>query len=341
MILVVGTRPECIKVAPLVKALKEREISHTVLHTQQHTDLWHGTGLVPDQILPEFPSHTDLFAQADRLQALLTPYLQGQSVLVQGDTLTAYAAALACGPGQTLIHLEAGVRSGNLKHPWPEETFRVGIDALTDLAFCATASNAANLHSEGYTGQWFITGNTGVDACLSRQQYVPMSQRHPGLIVLTLHRRESFGEPIRRILTGVAEFARAHGDVRVHWPVHPNPDIAKSLDGLELPRNIRRGPPLAYGTFLNKLAHAQMVVTDSGGVQEDACTLGVPGIICREVTDRPESVSLGHSLLAGRTAGGVVDGMTSALRGELRTDPGFVFGDGRAAPVIADLLRNV
>lgn len=336
--IVVGTRPECIKVAPLVKALKDLSVPHQVIHTNQHQDLWKGSGLTPDIFMtpPEFDPEWDTVAGdiGDRL----APILGITDVLVQGDTLSAYAGASVC-MGR-LIHLEAGVRSGDEENPWPEEGIRRTIDLWASLAFCATSTHIENLKREGFKGKMFLTGNTGVDACLSRQQPVPLHERHSQTIIMTLHRRESFGQPLGRIVAGISEFARAHGDLQIHWPLHPNPEIQNAYDPKDLPKNVKIGPPLAYSTFLNKLAHARFVVTDSGGVQEDACTLGIPCVVAREVTDRPESVDSGQAVVCGRTQEGVIEGMLTALRGDLKTDPSQVYGDGNSSVRIAQLIKE-
>jgi len=336
--IVVGTRPECIKVAPLVKALKDLGVPHQVIHTNQHQDLWKGSGLVPDIFLDPTPFDPEWDTIAEGIGERLGPIIGITDVLVQGDTLSAYAGASKC-MGR-LIHLEAGVRSGDDENPWPEEGIRRTIDLWASLAFCATPTHIKNLTREGFKGTMFLTGNTGVDACLSRQSPVPVENRHSGTVLMTLHRRESFGSPLRTVVAGISEFARLYGDLQVQWPLHPNPEIQASFDPHALPKNVKIGPPLAYSTFLNKLAHARFVVTDSGGVQEDACTLGIPCVVAREVTDRPESVESGQAVVCGRTKEGVIEGMMTALRGELTTDPSSVYGDGHSAERIATLIQE-
>lgn len=245
---------------------------------------------------------------------------------------------MALGP---LIHLEAGVRSGNLEHPAPEEAYRREIDWNASHCFCATEDNLWNLMAERFSVQAWVTGNTGVDACLERQRPVALHDRHATVLV-TLHRRESRGEPMFAIAHGLLDLAGDLPEIQFHVPLHPNNLFRDALSdvfcSIPKPRNLVVGPPLAYGTFLNKLAHCQAVLTDSGGVQEDAATLGIPCAVAREVTDRPESVASGHALVVGRTSSGVEEGLRRILDGLLRTDPSTVFGDGTASTKIADHL---
>lgn len=312
--IVAGTRPECIKLAPLIQELRRRSFPLRVLHSNQH---------------PPFNG----FAFDDYWRC---PELLAGTVLVQGDTQTAYDAAMVA---ERVIHLEAGVRSWQVE-PYPEEHYRILIDERATHGFCATAENQGNL--AGLPIETWVTGNTGVDACLSQQRPIPYHQRH-GTVLVTLHRRESWGEPMAAMVEGLIRVARQHPDLSFHVSLHPNNALWTALAQREHlpPANVRTGPPMAYGTFLNKLAHAQAVLTDSGGVQEDACTLGIPCAVARDVTDRPESVASGHALVVGRTADSVEGGMLRVLSGLLRTDPAPVFGDGGAARRIADHLAII
>ncbi len=350
---VVGTRPECIKLAPLVQQLRQRNVPVTVIHTGQHQDLWKGSGLEPDVMLPPLSDEDLMMAIRVQLGPSTVPVNSivlnwDEVIVVQGDTRTAYFAACAAGlenPIYRVIHVEAGIRSGNFQHPYPEEDYRTVIDRASFAHFCATEENLENLKAEGLGERAWVTGNTGVDACMARQRHVPYHDRH-NTVLVTLHRRESFGEPMAAIARGLYRVAREHPEIAFHCPLHPNNAFRDAMirlyeeeEGYDgLPPNIKLGPPLAYPTFLNKLAHCQAVLTDSGGVQEDACTLGIPAVIAREVTDRPESVASGHAIVCGRTEQGVEVGLYRALGGLLRADPGVVFGDGQASERIADLL---
>ena len=270
-------------------------------------------------------------------------------MVVLGDTLTAVIGAeVGRDHDLPVYHIEAGVRSGDRANPFPEEGYRIRIDEMATAGACPTLHAQSNLRVELPNVVWRygtgpkipvaldfpVTGNPGVDACLQRQRPVHPAKRLDYLLV-TLHRRESFGVPLQRIVQGLLEVADHYPDLEIHWPLHPNPAIRAAIPAT-LPPGIRIGPPLAYTTFLTKLAHAGGVLTDSGGVQEDAATLGIPAAIAREVTDRPESIESGHAVLAGRTTAGVERGVLRVLGGHLRNDPGTVFGDGQAANRILD-----
>lgn len=336
---VVGTRPECIKMAPVVQECKRRALAVTVWHTKQHADLWHGTGLTPDVELTCGLEGRDPLTDGQRVEDTLLNHLppDAAAVIVQGDTLSAFGGAGAAYQLQVpLIHLEAGIRSGNLDHPWPEEFFRAAIDGHAQLRCCATETNRRNLLHEHLNG--VVTGNSGVDACLSRQRPVHLRDRLEHVLI-TLHRRESFGDPMQAIVEGLLRVVRACPEIQFQWPLHPNPAIQAALPR-HPPANLRIGPPLAYGTFLTKLAQAQAVLTDSGGVQEDAATLGIPAVIAREVTDRPESITSGQAVLGGRTADGVERGLWLAIGGHLSTDPSDVFGSVGGAGRMVEAMEH-
>lgn len=336
LLFVVGTRPEAIKIGPVVAECKRRGISHDILHTGQHTDLLLGTGLEPTIHCPALPnpprdkSPEDVQAwMARELRRRLLPHIQGP-VVVQGDTISAYiGAALAYEDGWQLVHIEAGVRTYQFD-PWPEEGYRTLVDKWADIGLCATEGNLSNLIAEGCHGQHHVTGNPGVDACLQIAQ--PHGDRHP-LVLVTLHRRESHG-PILQEIVHALSMAAGKDRRKWVWPVHPNPAVQAAA---KLAGNIQRVAPMPYERFLAQLATAQLVITDSGGVQEDAATLGIPCVIARDHTDRPESVESGHALIGGRTR----DSLTAAIAHAhtLRMDPSTVFGDGQAAPRIADHLE--
>jgi UDP-N-acetylglucosamine 2-epimerase (non-hydrolysing) len=321
--------------APVVAESKRAGLPVTVWHTQQHRDLWHGTGLTPDALLDCGLEGRDPLTDGQRVEdtvlRALSPAITG--LIVQGDTLSAFGGAGAAYVQHLpLVHVEAGVRSGNLDHPWPEEFFRQAIDTSATLRLCATEANRQHLLREKLDG--VVTGNSGVDACLLRQRPVHLTDRLEHVLI-TLHRRESFGAPMQAIVEGLLRVVVSCPEITFQWPLHPNPALQDALPTV-VPPNLRLGPPLAYSTFLTKLAHAQAVLTDSGGVQEDAATLGIPAVIAREVTDRPESVATGQAVVAGRTADGVERGLWRAIGGHLVTEPSDVFGErGAAAKIVA------
>lgn len=340
---VVGTRPEAIKIGPLVAECKRRGVSREILHTGQHTDLLVGTGLEPDTFLPALPPVPDGLSplEAQRwTQAQLRDRLRDRLhgvVVVQGDTVSATTAAgLAHEMGLPLAHVEAGVRTYQ-EDPWPEEGYRVQIDRWADVGFCATDWNLANVRAEGCRGHFTVTGNPGVDALRGFGLLPGLTPSHS--VVVTLHRRESFGEPMRAMAAVIAEAATTWTDLVFTVVTHPNGEVGRAFAALpSRPANLRLRPAMERVPFNHQLANAKAVITDSGGVQEDAATLGIPCVVARDHTDRPESIASGHAILGTRDPAILGAAITHALTGHLRTDPSDCFGDGQAAPQIVDGL---
>lgn len=315
-----GTRPEVIKLAPVIKEL---EIAGNAFRTinvtsAQHTDLLYPFislfGLRIDYDLRIMEPNQTPNQVCSRVLSLLDPILvkeQPDCILVQGDTTTAMAGALAGFHRRIPVgHVEAGLRSGNPYSPYPEEMNRRVISRIAAYHFAATPQNREVLLREGiHERTAFLTGNPVVDslkAVLARPASTPTIQAlldsTTGLkrIILTTHRRESFGEVMGGNLKVLRTFVERHEDVALVFPVHPNPSVsrpsAEILSGL--PR-IHLIPPLTYEDFIRLLANAWLIVSDSGGVQEEAPTLGKPLLILRENTERPEAVSCGVAKLVG------------------------------------------
>ncbi len=362
-----GTRPEAIKLAPVVRAL--RAFSRLrVLHvsTAQHRDLLEGLLgplevhvdcdldlMRPDQTPARLCAR--ILAALDRLLEDDPPDL----LLVQGDTTSAFAGALAAFyRGIPVGHVEAGLRSDDPASPFPEEMNRRLISRLADLHFAATAGNAARLRAEGVPeGRVFVTGNPIVDA-ISRvrdllrrgEAEVAESPELAGLpeearlVVLTTHRRESFGKPMRRNLEVLRAFVDRHEDVVLAFPVHPNPAVVEAARGIlgGLPR-IHLLRPLPYPDFLALLMRAWLVVSDSGGIQEEAPTLGVPVVVIRENTERPEAVESGWARLTWNDPDELRRVLEAHHAGAIpRPEPGSnPFGDGRAGRRIAEIVDRV
>jgi UDP-N-acetylglucosamine 2-epimerase (non-hydrolysing) len=257
--------------------------------------------------------------------------------MVQGDTASAYAGAMAARPFHIpIVHVEAGIRSGDLDDPYPEESFRVEIDTLASQnrgwKFAPTDHAKCNLLDWWHTE---TTGNSGIDALYSHTQ---PTKEVVDRVVITLHRRESFGAPLERIVDGLERAAIQHPRIEFVWPTHPNPAVQAVI-----PRalHISIWPPQYDWAFGLLLSRSRAVITDSGGVQEESAALGIPCIVAREKTDRPESVELGLAKVVGRTEQGILDGLDWALGFSTRPDPSHCFGDGHAAPRIVDhLLEN-
>ncbi|TCH97530.1 UDP-N-acetylglucosamine 2-epimerase (non-hydrolyzing) [Roseococcus sp. SYP-B2431] len=358
---VLGTRPEAIKLAPVILALRARGMTCDVVSTGQHRDLLRqalgGFGLKPDHDLALMrPDQTLTHLTAGALERLapLLPSLRPDWLLVQGDTTTAFAGALAgFYAGVRVGHVEAGLRSWNPLAPWPEEVNRSLVARLATRHFAPTPLAAKNLRNEGIAPRAIaVTGNTGIDALLvvaARVERDPALAARFGfldparkLILVTGHRRENFSGGLGRIARAVAVLA-ARPEVEVVFALHLNPRAegpARAALG-HLP-NVHLLPPQDHAGFVWLMRRAHLVVTDSGGVQEEAPSLGRPVLVTRNESDRPEAITAGTARLVGtdgatllREAGRLLDD-EGAWRAMARAENPY--GDGRAAPRIVEAL---
>lgn len=359
VIVVMGTRPEAIKLAPVVAALRAQgRLRPVVVATSQHRELLQQAlcpfGIVPDEdlcVMTEGQTPARVAAAVlERLEPLLAAWRPAWTV-VQGDTSTAFAAAVTSFyAGVPVAHVEAGLRTGRLDAPFPEEFNRRGVAQATTLHCAPTPRAAANLRREGVgEGAIAITGNTVVDAVQHILQVAPPAPaRHDGSaqILVTLHRRESFGEPLERVLKALRQLALERGaGLRLLYPVHPNPNVRgpahrllAGLPGVELLE------PLDYPALLAAFAASRFAISDSGGIQEEAPAVGVPVLVARDVTERPEVVEAGWAQLVGTdpeqllaAARRLLD--DDAARAAMTSGPN-PFGDGRAGARIATLLAT-
>ena len=355
---VIGTRPEAIKLAPVVGAFATRtEVEHRVALTGQHTDLVNQI-LKTFQIEPAYdlalmrPGQT-LYdvgrACLEGMRDVLTDY--GPDVtIVQGDTATVFFTGLTSffEKGR-LAHVEAGLRSHEKWAPFPEEMLRRMVDVLSDFRFAPTRLAAENLLKEGFPdSSVHVTGNTVVDALhqMSGADF-PVTDRTLArildsgrrLILLTAHRRESFGAPLRAVFAAVRELAERYDDVDVLYPVHPNPNVRgpaeEMLSGLD---RVHLVDPLSYTDLIRALRAAELVLTDSGGIQEEAPTFGTPVLVLREVTERPEGVEAGVAALVGTDGDRILEAAGQALSAGPRGPLVNPYGDGQAGLRIADVL---
>ncbi len=363
VLVVFGTRPEAIKMLPVIAALEARARFRVVVcATGQHRDL-----VSPVLALFGRPADRDLglMTEDQALPALTARVLSAVSavisetrpdlVLVQGDTATALAAALAAFQARVpLGHVEAGLRSFDLARPWPEEGNRIAIDCLADLLFAPTEGAAQNLQREyGRRGRIVVTGNTGIDALLTvarRLDTDPALRETVGhslpaldparrLILVTAHRRESFGHGLAGICQALVTLA-ARGDVEIVWPVHPNPTVCSTVaTGLAGSTAVRLTQPVGYAEMVALMRRASLILTDSGGVQEEAPALGRPALVLRDVTERPEALASGVVRLVGtapaRILAEAVRLLDDAEAYAEAARPVFPYGDGRAADRIA------
>jgi UDP-N-acetylglucosamine 2-epimerase (non-hydrolysing) len=292
---------------------------------------------------------------AGEAEAALIRWLSGQPgpVLVQGDTATALAGARAAHfLGIPVHHIEAGIRTYDLTQPWPEEGFRTAITQLAAFHYAASEQNKVNLIEEGiHESVVLVTGNPGLDTLRLLVGDLLRERRPVDRCLVTLHRREALGEVlgggekdsgIGRIVAGLLAACGDHPHTEFIWPVHPNPEVKKALPAKEArPQNLILTDPIPHPEFAKLLARSKAVLTDSGGVQEEAAFLGVPCVVARKISDRPESLFSGHASLAGYDPDQIRTQLTQALRFGLLSTPFHGFGDGHAAARIVDHLASV
>jgi UDP-N-acetylglucosamine 2-epimerase (non-hydrolysing) len=360
-----GTRPEAIKMAPVVQALaREPAVQSLVCVTGQHREMLDQVlrlfDLTPDFDLGLMSYNQGLNRLAGGALCALDSVLEDvkpDRVLVHGDTTTAMAAALAAFHRRIPVgHVEAGLRTYHLGQPFPEEMNRRIADLCSDLLFAPTPGSRDNLLSEQLEGQVFVTGNTVIDALQSVQRCLdadpelraaldaelpPLDPRRPILLV-TGHRRENFGEGFRNICEALDEIAD-RGDVEIVYPVHLNPNVKGPVTAALAGRpNVHLVPPLDYLPFQRLMQRSHIVLTDSGGVQEEAPALGKPVLVMREVTERPEAVHAGTVQLVGTGRAAIVNAMSRLLDDPAayaayagRINP---YGDGQACRRIVDCI---
>jgi UDP-N-acetylglucosamine 2-epimerase (non-hydrolysing) len=356
--IIFGTRPEAIKMAPVVHALRDRDgFEPIVVLTAQHRGLL-------DPMLDVFgiqAAHDlDLFRPGQTLDDILGRAVQGLGrwleeerpdlVLVQGDTTTTLAGALSALHHHVPAgHVEAGLRTGNLMLPFPEEANRRAVTHLSTLHFAPTPACAENLAAENVPAdRTFVTGNPVVDALLWCREHVePRSDDVLGLdgdgrrvVLVTLHRRESWGAPMTSVAEAIAELATRHDDLRVVFPVHRNPvvrdSVAAPLAGLD---NVQIIEPLPYPEFVHAMARSSLILSDSGGIQEEAPSLGVPVVVLRNETERPDALRAG-ARLAGTRREKVLEACEELLAAPPPSPENNPFGDGRAAQRIVDAIAH-
>lgn len=360
VMLVFGTRPEAIKMCPLALELKSRpeEFETVVCVTGQHREMLDQVlgvfGVVPDHDLAIMRPGQTLFDITNdvllRIKAVLEkerPYC----VLVHGDTTTSFAAALAAFYLQIPVgHVEAGLRTRNLYSPWPEEFNRQAVDVISNWYFAPTETSRQNLLDEAKPDdRIFVTGNTGIDALRTtvRKDYFHEAldwAQGSRLILITAHRRENLGEPMHSMFRAIRRVMDEHPDVRAIYPIHMNPKVREAahaeLDGCDRLRIIE---PLEVLDFHNFLARCHLVLTDSGGIQEEAPGLGKPVLVMRDTTERPEGVAAGTLKLVGTDEEAIYNAFTELLDNqeayERMSHASNPYGDGFASERIADVLE--
>ena len=358
---VFGTRPEAIKMAPLVKELAAREeIESICCVTAQHREMLDSVLEVFD-LKPDWD--LDIMTPRQTLSTITSKCLIGMDeaietlkpdmILVHGDTSTTFAGALSAFYHKVPVgHVEAGLRTYDKYSPYPEEMNRKLVTSIADLYFCPTENNRQNLLRESVTEGLFITGNTVIDAlkttvrkdfAFTTEGLADLPYDTKKIILVTCHRRENYGQPMEDIMSALAHIARTHADVELVYPVHLSPVVQecahRHLDGIE---NVHLIPPLAADEMHNLMDRCYMVMTDSGGLQEEAPALGKPVLVLRRETERPEAVAAGTVKLAGVAYDDIV-----SMAHELITDEAAYaamahavnpYGDGEACRRITDAI---
>ena len=296
----------------------------------------------------------DPMKHAERVAKALVPLLHRVSpdmVIVHGDTSSALGGAMAADrAGIALAHVEAGLRSHDRAMPWPEEGNRVSIDSLADLLFAPTVTAADNLVAEGVVGEVHVTGNTGIDALKATLATLPTGRPKPVRAsgdpldtLVTCHRRENWGGGLTSLAMALVPLA-AEGRIAAEIVIHPNPRVADTMGVLFADQpGIRLSLPSTHRSMIARMRRADLILSDSGGVQEEAPALGIPLLILREKTERPEAIASGNALLVGSDSDRIrreIQRLQTEPRSlEAMTRPAYPFGDGRSAPRIATLLR--
>lgn len=372
ILLVFGTRPEAIKMAPVIQAARQSpHLDLRICVTGQHRELLDQVlnffCICPDHDLSVMHHNQDLNSLAAGILANLRPVLLAERpdlVVVQGDTVSAFAGSLAAFFERIPVaHIEAGLRTYNLASPFPEEAMRQMIARLASIHFAPTQANANTLLQEGAIPRSvYVTGNPGVDAVLWTRDKVRRSRVNPltgfasafeirsiehadHIVLVTAHRRENFGAGLRELCEAIAQLAVRHPETAFVFPVHPNPNVHgpvhSALGGF---KNVLLLAPLDYPAFVYTMDRSTCIITDSGGVQEEAPALGKPLIVTRSTTERTEAISIGSSCLTGADAAQIVAAAEDILRRpaapSLRTGETSPFGDGFAAAKIVRILEQ-
>lgn len=356
LMIIFGTRPEIIKLAPVIRLLRETAVSIRLLHTLQHQQLaaqmlsiFH---LEPDFLLDANWNNSDEIVLRKQLLPQIIEELKSEqpdAVLVQGDTHSAYFGALAASKCNIPVwHLEAGLRSHDFNNPFPEEMYRTEIAKMAALHFAPTERAMSNLLAEEIAPeQVFVTGNTVIDALHDIRdskafKTLPgVRSKNEELLLLTVHRRENHGHPFTKILTGIIRLLELRPQLRVVLPAHPNPEIQAVLNShVYIHDRLEITKPMDYMTFLKLLNEADLILTDSGGVQEEAAALGKKLLVLRTKTERQELIDKGYTNLLGCDPKLIVRESLARLNSPHSPHPVSVYGTGKAAEKVVQIILN-
>jgi UDP-N-acetylglucosamine 2-epimerase (non-hydrolysing) len=359
IVTVFGTRPEAIKMAPIIRAARAANLEMHVCVTAQHREMLDQMlrvfDIAPDHdlnLMQENQTPPEFAARVFETLPSVLRKVRPDWLLVQGDTTTAFAAAFVAFQEKILVgHVEAGLRTGDKHRPFPEEMNRHLISPLADLNFVPTPRAAANLRAEGIPDSRIVlTGNTVVDA-LSFILSSPanfadarLAQLSGRILLVTAHRRENFGAPLEQICSAIVALTEKFTDLTAVLPVHPNPSVRSAITAqLANRQRILLTDPLAYPEFIHLMKRAALILSDSGGVQEESPSVRVPVLVMREVTERPEAIESGWAQLVGTAKEEIVQAASAWLSGQKmapsRSAPN-PFGDGHAAEKILEALAK-
>nr|WP_280640349.1 UDP-N-acetylglucosamine 2-epimerase (non-hydrolyzing) [Lactiplantibacillus pentosus] len=358
--LVFGTRPEAIKMCPLVNELKTRKDIQTIVcvtgqHKEMLTQVLEAFDVVPDFDLSIMKKQQTLFDVTTAILDKIKPILEREEpdiVLVHGDTSTTFATALACYYLQIKVgHVEAGLRTHNIYSPFPEEFNRQAVSIISEYNFAPTELSRRNLLEEGRDPKSiFVTGNTVIDALkttIDKNYTHPELQWAEGsrLILITAHRRENLGEPMKNMFRAIRRVMDEHDDVKAIYPIHMNPAIRSIADEiLGDDDRIHIIPPLDVLDFHNFTSHSYLILTDSGGIQEEAPSMGKPVLVMRDTTERPEGITSGTLKLVGTDEETIYNEFNRLLSDseeyKAMSQSSNPYGDGTACKQIADILEQ-
>ena len=358
--LVFGTRPEAIKMCPLVNELKARKSLQTIVcvtgqHRQMLDQVLEAFHIVPDYDLSIMKDRQTLFDVTINILSRIKEVLENEKpdvVLVHGDTSTTFVTALACFYMQIPVgHVEAGLRTYNIYSPYPEEFNRQAVSVISKYNFAPTSLAKQNLLNEGKKpDSIFVTGNTAIDALKTTVQ---ANYHHPELewaegsrlIMITAHRRENLGEPMEHMFRAIKRVMNEHADIKAIYPIHMNPVVRETADAiLGGDDRIHIIEPLEVLDFHNFLSRSYLILTDSGGIQEEAPSLGKPVLVLRDTTERPEGIEAGTLRLVGTEEEAIYRNFKELLENEEEYEKmskaSNPYGDGFASERIANILEN-
>lgn len=361
IMLIFGTRPEAIKMCPLINELKNRPVFHTIVcvtgqHRQMLDQVMDAFNVIPDYDLSIMKQKQTLFDITSEILDHLKELLEKEKpdlVLVHGDTSTTFSAALACFYLQIPVgHVEAGLRTYNTSSPYPEEFNRQAVSIIAKYHFAPTKAARRNLLREGKNPDHiFVTGNTAIDALKTT---VKACYSHPALewskdsrlILITAHRRENLGAPMLHMFLAINEVLKEHPDVKALYPIHMNPKVRETADRVfQGNQQIRLIEPLDVLDFHNFLNRCYLILTDSGGIQEEAPSLGKPVLVMRDTTERPEGIKAGTLKLVGTSRETIYNSFKELLDNrdayEKMSKASNPYGDGFASRQICDLLERL